>query len=509
MQTPPPFSSFTHIKYWPTWISISLFFILAWMPFGVRLKVGKILGMLTYWLARERRYITRINIRMCFPELDETQQDQLVKKSFQENGIGLVETTTGWVRKPGTFRDQTTLIGLDKLEEAQALGRGILLIGAHYSTLDFGANLLSLFHPFAVTYRPHRNALFDAFMLRGRLSNCNGVFDRNDIRGTFRHLKEGKTVWYAPDQDYGPGHAVYAPFFGNNAATITASSRFASFNSSPAFLIRQHRVNRTQKYETEFIPLPASFPSDDANADAALINSYIENAIRKYPEQYLWMHKRFKTQPGGKPESPYIDISTPNHRLSEKQYKQVMDQASQVSEVNHVCDFKLQNGMWLRQYPGMISKLPFIGHEAIKFDRKSKKLRIHGINCITVDNFFRVPSEEVSAVTYFVPAGELLGSLSEASLPLAKLARFMVRLHDLGIDCPKPTPDLFISTETDIAVMDPTDFEFRNSPLGLKERRQTIISLTKNFHLSGANSDLVFANYANAAGLNLTGSTHA
>ena len=92
-----------------------------------------------------------------------------------------------------------------------------------YTTLDFSANLFSLQIPFAVTYRPHKNALFDAFMLRGRLKNCNGVFDRYDIRGTIRHLKKNNIIWYAPDQDYGEDHAVYAPFFGRTAATITAA----------------------------------------------------------------------------------------------------------------------------------------------------------------------------------------------------------------------------------------------------------------------------------------------
>src|SRR5690606_7562578 len=148
-----------------------------------------------------------------------------VRRTFIANGIGLIETATGWVRRPGFLDNHVDFIGLDVLLNAKAQGRGVLMLGAHYSTLDFGANLLSLTCPFAVTYRPHRNPLFDAFMQRGRQRNCNGVFDRDDLRGALRHLKKGEVLWYAPDQDYGPEHAVYAPFFGRRAATITTPAR--------------------------------------------------------------------------------------------------------------------------------------------------------------------------------------------------------------------------------------------------------------------------------------------
>ena len=105
MQTPPPFSAFIGIKYWPTWLGLGLLYILVWMPFAVRIKVGEILGQLTYWLGKERRYITATNIAICFPELNAAEQKALVQKSFQENGIGLIETTTGWVRDKGSFKE--------------------------------------------------------------------------------------------------------------------------------------------------------------------------------------------------------------------------------------------------------------------------------------------------------------------------------------------------------------------------------------------------------------------
>lgn len=260
-QNPPSLLRFLHPRHWPTWVALALFWLVAWLPFTLRLAVGGVLGRLTWLFARERRYITTINIRLCFPELTPEAQQQLVYQSFIENGIGLIETTTGWMRPPSHFQHMVVFSGEEHIEAAMAQGRGVLLLGAHYTTLDFTANLLGVAYPFGITYRAHRNPLFDAFMLRGRLRNCNGVFDRHDIRGAFRHLKQGKILWYAPDQDYGPDQAVFAPFFGRTAATITATTRFAAFNNSPVVLLRHHRLTDKQKYVIEFTPVPQPFPS--------------------------------------------------------------------------------------------------------------------------------------------------------------------------------------------------------------------------------------------------------
>jgi KDO2-lipid IV(A) lauroyltransferase len=219
-------------RYWTTWIGIGLLILIAWLPHQIRLACGALLGRLIYRFGRERRYITAVNIRLCFPELSEPEQAVLVKRAFIDSGMGLIETATGWVRSSEHFKNMVVWKNPEMLLQARAEGRGVLILGAHYSTLDLGANLLAPFCPFAVTYRPHKNPLFDAFMYRGRLSNCEKVFDRYDIRGAFRHLKKGGVLWYAPDQDYGPEHAVYAPFFGNRAATITAPATCPSRRGS-------------------------------------------------------------------------------------------------------------------------------------------------------------------------------------------------------------------------------------------------------------------------------------
>ena len=420
------------------------------------MKIGSLLGYFTFALASERRYITRINIKLCFPELDAAAQEKLVRQCFSENGIGLIETATGWVRPPAHFSNLLTITGAHHMEAALSKGKGVLMLGAHYSTLDFSANLLSLRFPFATTYRAHSNPLFDAFMLRGRLRYCNGVFDRKDIRGFFKHLREGKILWYAPDQDYGPEQAVYAPFFGKPAATITAGRRFAAFNNSPVVLIRHHRLERKPVYIIEFIPVPDTSPGADDTAYAAQLNRMLEAAIRVEPAQYLWMHKRFKTQAGGKPQSPYINIHTPTKNLTEAQYREVLGSAAELAEANAgMQKVVLQNGLQLWHFSGLASGLRKFFHPAIKLDTLGKYLRSKGLNTITVDNIFLITSRGVTAVSCFVPTGEAISSATAQYCGPESAALFFAQLHVAGYYCGHVDNGNLIVNEAGFAILDP------------------------------------------------------
>ena len=176
------------------------------------------------------------------------------------------------------------------------LGRGVLLVGGHYSTLELGGTLLSLFHPMNVTYRAHKNPLIEAVMTNSRAKHFARVIEREDVRQAMRSLKDGDTLWFAPDQDYGARHSVFVPFFGVEAATITATSRFARMNNSPALMFSHTRNPAGSGYTLSIGPVLEGFPSGDDEVDARRINAELESRIRQYPEQYLWLHRRFKTQ---------------------------------------------------------------------------------------------------------------------------------------------------------------------------------------------------------------------
>ncbi len=294
-------SSFLHPRYWGAALAIGLMRLGAWLPWRLKLAVGRCIGWLAWRLAKRRRRITETNIALCFPELDADAQRRLVRETFLANGIGILETATGWCRDPEHLRHRVTFKGQEHMARVQAQGRGALIIGVHFSTLDLGGALHSLFFPADVVYRPHNNALFERFMTRARRRIFGTAIDRHDLRGVVRRIKSGHHVWYSPDQDFGRDVSVFAPFFGVDAASIKLTAKIARMTGAPVMPLMFHRNPDNRTYTLEYLPPLEDFPSGDEVADAARINAFIEGAIRKHPEQYLWLHRRFKTRPEGEP----------------------------------------------------------------------------------------------------------------------------------------------------------------------------------------------------------------
>jgi KDO2-lipid IV(A) lauroyltransferase len=228
-----------------------------------------------------------------------------VRKTFCSNGIGIIEVAIAWFRDPEDYRSRTHVTGLENLEAAISEGKGVLLLCAHFSSLEMGGFLFNLFGDMDVTYRPNKNPLFQAAMFNGRIRHFRNVYDRKDVRGAMRTLKRGRILWYAPDQDYGAKHSVFVPFFGIQAATITATARFAKVNDSAVLFYSHYRNDDNSGYHLDFTPVLNGFPSGDAHADARTTNELVEQAIRRQPDQYLWLHKRFKTQADGPSARPY------------------------------------------------------------------------------------------------------------------------------------------------------------------------------------------------------------
>lgn len=287
-------------RYWPTWLAI--FMLNSWSrtPWLIQTGVARLLANLLMLVARRRRRIVEVNLRLCFPEWDEATHRQKVKEVFFNNALGLVETSNAYRCPAESLRDKVSFTGIEVLRAAQAQGRGVLLVGAHYSHLDLGGALASLVcDPYAI-YRPNNNSLMDKYIVEGRMRFMKGIIHRADMRSIARALKRNEVVWYPPDQDYGRQHAVFAPFFGVNAATITATSRLVKFNQSPVVILSCYRDDNSGLYHVNFIAAPVDFPSGDETRDAELINKAIEDCIRKAPTQYMWTHRRFKTQPDGR-----------------------------------------------------------------------------------------------------------------------------------------------------------------------------------------------------------------
>ncbi|HBW82758.1 MAG TPA: lipid A biosynthesis acyltransferase, partial [Gammaproteobacteria bacterium] len=199
--------SFVHPRYWLTWLGIIGMWLTAQLPFSIQLGLGKMLGILAFHLARGRRHVCETNLRLCFPELDEHELRQLLRKTFESNGIGFIEIVIAWSGNPDRYKDLANFHGLENLEAAAAKGKGILLIGPHLTTFEMAGFLYSAVGELNATYRANdKNPLFNAFMFNGRHRSYPGMFERKEIRGAMRCLKQGRVLWYAPDQDYGAEH---------------------------------------------------------------------------------------------------------------------------------------------------------------------------------------------------------------------------------------------------------------------------------------------------------------
>ncbi|QJQ96068.1 MULTISPECIES: LpxL/LpxP family Kdo(2)-lipid IV(A) lauroyl/palmitoleoyl acyltransferase [Halomonadaceae] len=299
--------SFAHPRYWIAWLAIGLMRIGAWLPWRMKLAAGKGIGLLVWRFVKRRRRITSTNLRLCFPELSEAQHEALVRKTFIANGIGILETATAWCRDPEHLRHRVIFKGQEHMARVQAQGKGALVIGVHFSTLDLGGALHSLFFPADVVYRPHNNALFERFMTRARRRIFGQAIDRRDLRGVVRRIKAGHNVWYSPDQDFGRDVSVFAPFFGIQTASIKLTAKIARMTGAPVMPFMFHRNPDNRTYTLEYLPPLENYPSGDEEADAAKVNAFIEAAIRKHPEQYLWLHRRFKTRPEGEPDLYQLD----------------------------------------------------------------------------------------------------------------------------------------------------------------------------------------------------------
>ena len=287
------------IKQWPKWFLVGCLWIVARMPMGAVFAVGRVIGFLGYHLAKSRRHITEVNIAKCFPDLSAQQQKALVRENFVHTGIGAVEIALPWLNPTRDLADRFKIEGLEHLNAAHDLGNGIVLVGAHYTTIDITSQPLGSLGFVDVMYRQNKDPVWESLQYNGRKAFFDGVVERSDMRQILKRLRQGRTMWYAADQDYGIKHSVFAPFFGIDTATITVTSRLASKNKSAVLMLHQFRDLKRKIWTLKFTPMLENFPSGDDLADATRLNAMLEAEVKSVPAQYLWMHRRFKTRPTG------------------------------------------------------------------------------------------------------------------------------------------------------------------------------------------------------------------
>ena len=280
-------------------LGIVLLKVVCRLPPSVGYTLGRALGYATARFSRSRKRTCRTNLALCFPELNKHERNALLTRTFANNGVGLIETGWAWWADPESFWKNLEVEGEEHLTAALANGRGVLLVGGHFSALDLGGLLFGkLVDRFAATYRPHNFQQLEDELLRGR-GRFMDLIDRNDVRGIFRALDANQVVWFAPDQDLGRARSEFAPFFGIPAATNAGLRKLAKRGAIPV-AISFFRV-KPMHYKLVLRPWPGD-PNRQSDAEfATTMNQLLEHAIRTHPSQYMWLHKRFKTRPDGEP----------------------------------------------------------------------------------------------------------------------------------------------------------------------------------------------------------------
>jgi Kdo2-lipid IVA lauroyltransferase/acyltransferase len=270
------------------------------LPYRVQMSMGSLLGRLIYFIARKRRAIAARNLQLCFAELTDRERQQLLRKHFSCLGRALFESGLGYWASDARLRPLARIRGIDNLQAAQARGRGVILVAGHFTSMELCGRLLGLEADFDVIIRPFSNQAIDAVARSGRRRAARSVIPKKSFRQFLRGLKENRAILITVDQATTARSQVMAPFFEVRAPTSINAARIANKTGAAVLPVLWLRAADGSGYRVEIGAALTGFPSADAVTDALRINTIIEEQVRQAPEQYYWIHRRFKADP-----SPY------------------------------------------------------------------------------------------------------------------------------------------------------------------------------------------------------------
>jgi Kdo2-lipid IVA lauroyltransferase/acyltransferase len=288
-------------RYWATWAGLSVLRAIELLPFAAQRHVGSALGKLIRRLPLAYVRIARRNIELCLPALSAQARDELVDQHCQSLGMGLCETANTWWGSDQKVNALAEIQGLDNLQAALAKGRGAIMIGGHFTTIEIATRILGTVVPLNVLYRPTKNAVLSHTMFTSFTRHGKPI-PYDDIRAMVRALRNNEAVWYAPDQSYRNKGAAMVKFFGIPAATTTATSRLARISGAAVLTYFPERLPGNAGYRVVIGAALEDFPGTDIVRDVERFNRLLEAQIRRVPEQYLWVHRRFKGLDGDYPD---------------------------------------------------------------------------------------------------------------------------------------------------------------------------------------------------------------
>ena len=285
-------------------LGLALIRLMNLLPLAVLSRLGAALGTLLYALARARRKVVLTNLRLCFPELQDIERRRLARAHFRVFARSLLEHGILWW---GSKADVCALVRVDGIEHwRDIMDKPVILLAPHFIGLDMGGIRLAAEFRLNSVYSRQKSAAADEIFIHGRTRfGQTTLFARQDgIRPMIKSLKNSEPFYYLPDMDLGARDSVFAPFFGVPAATITGLARIAGLAGAVIVPCVTRQLPGSAGYVVKLYPAWRDFPSGDLAADARRMNAFIEERVREMPEQYYWLHKRFKTRPAGE-RGPY------------------------------------------------------------------------------------------------------------------------------------------------------------------------------------------------------------
>ena len=269
--------------------------------------IGRLIGRAVHAIGGTRRAIVRRNIELCFPNLTAGERDALTKSHFLALGMSIIEMGLGRWGSDRLHMRLGHIEGMEHIDAAMKAGKGIILLSAHFTTLEIMGRVLEQEGPtFSAVYRKNRSAFITELQRTGRERSADETIEKRDIKKMVRRLRQGGVVWYAPDQSYDRKGAEIIDFFGVPSMHTTATSVLARLGRAVTLPFFPQRL-ADGRYKFQILPPLEDFPSGDNAEDTRKYVSVLEEHIRCCPEQYLWVHRKFKNLPDGYPDL-YSDL---------------------------------------------------------------------------------------------------------------------------------------------------------------------------------------------------------
>lgn len=280
---------------------VGILWLLHWLPLGAQAAIGQGLGALLYRVARARRHIVDVNLRLCFPGLDERDRRRLAQAHFRVLGRSMVERGVLWFAPRERLARLIKVEGIERVQALLADKRPVILLAPHFVGLDAGGVAITMNFDIVSIYAKQSDPVIDHWLHfgRSRFGDQLLVARAEGARPTVKAMKAGRPFYYLPDMDYRRKDSIFVPFFGVQAATITGLSRLSRLAGAVVVPCATRMLPGGQGYVVEIGAPWEDFPSNDIASDTLRMNQCVETLILTMPEQYYWVHRRFKTRPHG------------------------------------------------------------------------------------------------------------------------------------------------------------------------------------------------------------------